>query len=99
MEDKPLPPPAAHRRAEREALDRKRDEWLDVNAHYKWVESPPQGDGGGGDGAGRGGGGEFGKARGREEVKGVHADERMMRCFDLDPTSFCSSSFCHSSLF
>lgn len=71
MEDKPLPSPAARRRAEREDADRKRDEWLDVNVHSKWVDSPPP-HGGGGDGepweAG-GGGGDFGKARGREEVR------------------------------
>eukprot|EP00903_Cladosiphon_okamuranus_P012081 g11341.t1 len=86
VEDKPLPPPAAHRRAEREALQHKRDEWLDVNLHSKWAESPPQGDGGGGDGeawgADRGGGGQFGKARGREEVEVRKKGEARVKPFD-----------------
>ena len=80
VEDKPLPPPAARRRAEREEAERKRDGWLDVNIHSKWAESPPPQGGGGGDGEAweAGGGGEFGKARGREEVRvgQRHADKR-----------------------
>lgn len=82
VDDKPLPPPAARRLAEREAAERKRGDWLDVNIHKTWVENPHRrgisivGAGsGGGDGAqeraGAGeanGGGEFGRATGREKV-------------------------------
>lgn len=63
MEESTLSAPAARQLAEREARDRKRHDWLEVNIHQKWVE--PSREGGGSDG-----GGDFGRATGREKVGG-----------------------------
>lgn len=67
VEDAPLPAPAARRLAEKEAAQRKRDDWLEVNIHKAW--EPAKGGGVGGGGAGEAGVIEFDKAKGREEVR------------------------------
>lgn len=66
MEDTPLPAPAARRLAEKEAAQRKRDDWLEVNIHKAWDQA--KGGSVGGGGAGTAGVIEFDKAKGREEV-------------------------------
>ncbi|CAM9870084.1 unnamed protein product, partial [Pylaiella littoralis] len=82
VEDKPLPPPAARRLAEREAAERKRDDWLDVNIHRTWwvgkKASPRQS----GVSAGANGGGEFGRATGREKVEVKKKGEARIKPFD-----------------
>ncbi|CAM9839265.1 unnamed protein product, partial [Ectocarpus sp. 12 AP-2014] len=74
-EETPLPVPAARQRAEREARERKRHGWMEVNIHQKWVETPRGG--GGSDG-----GGEFGRTTGREKVEVKRKGEAKVKPFD-----------------
>lgn len=97
VDETPLPPPAARRLAEREAAERKRDDWLEVNIHKTWAENPQTqrasgvavgGGGGGGDGAGVGGasGGMFGRVTGREKVT-----DYILRSIHYDDNDACGS--------